>query len=49
MQFIEYDTEREKQNGFSGCTMVVSVSVINPHDPEAEWELKVPLLSIVHV
>ena len=49
MQFIEYDTEREKQNGFSGCKMVVSVSVINPHDPEAEWELKVPLLSIVQI
>lgn len=33
MQFIDYYTEREKQNGFSGCMMVVSVSIINPHDP----------------
>ena len=27
--------------------MFVNVSVINPHDPEVEWELKLPLLSIV--
>ena len=47
MQFIQYYPEREKQHGFSGCIMFVNVSVINPHDPEVEWELKLPLLSIV--
>lgn len=31
------------------ANMVVIVSVINPHDPEAEWELQLPLLSIVQI
>ena len=38
MLFIEYCTESEKRNGCMG-TMLVSVSVVYPHDLRADWEL----------
>ena len=43
MQFIEYCTESEKQNGWVH-RVVVSVLVVYLHDGEADWEL---LLSII--
>ena len=38
MQFIEYCTESEKQNGWVH-RVVVSVLVVYLHDGEADWEL----------